>query len=165
MKTEAPLVDFYSGWDNYQRQLANAIAPLTAEQLDIQAGPALWSVRKLASHVVARRSWLFHGWMSEGGPDFDDIINFDEAGEWEARPAAEIVAGLDKTWSLIDGCLRMWTGADLGAQFQRPTPNPAGERPWRDRRWVIWHALEHDLHHGGEISFSLGMHGLPGVDV
>ena len=29
------------------------------------------------------------------------------------------------------------------------------------RQWVIWHLIEHDLHHGGEISLTLGMHGLP----
>jgi uncharacterized damage-inducible protein DinB len=25
---------------------------------------------------------------------------------------------------------------------------------------VVWHVLEHDLHHGGEISLTLGMHGI-----
>lgn len=165
MKAEAPLADYYSGWKNYQRLLVKAIAPLTAEQLDIQAGPGLWSVRKLASHVVARRSWLFHDWTGEGGPEFDGVANFDEAGEWETRPAAEIVAGLEKTWSLVYSCLNRWTGADLIAAFQRPVPNPVGDRPWHDRRWIVWHALEHDLHHGGEISFSLGMHGIPGIDI
>jgi hypothetical protein len=33
------------------------------------------------------------------------------------------------------------------------------------RHWVIWHLLEHDLHHGGEISLTLGMHGVPAVDL
>jgi uncharacterized damage-inducible protein DinB len=30
---------------------------------------------------------------------------------------------------------------------------------------VLWHVLEHDLHHGGELSLALGMHGLPALDV
>ena len=29
----------------------------------------------------------------------------------------------------------------------------------------IWHIIEHDLHHGGELSFSLGMHGLTAPDL
>ncbi len=33
------------------------------------------------------------------------------------------------------------------------------------RGWVVWHTLEHDLHHGGEISQILGSHGLPGLGV
>jgi uncharacterized damage-inducible protein DinB len=26
--------------------------------------------------------------------------------------------------------------------------------------WVVWHVLEHDLHHGGEITRMLDLHGL-----
>jgi uncharacterized damage-inducible protein DinB len=33
------------------------------------------------------------------------------------------------------------------------------------RGWVLWHILEHDLHHGGEISLTLGAHGLPGIEI
>jgi uncharacterized damage-inducible protein DinB len=44
-------------------------------------------------------------------------------------------------------------------------PNEAGERPRRTRQWIIWHLVEHDVHHGGEISFSLGMHGVTGLDL
>src|SRR5438105_1590813 len=29
------------------------------------------------------------------------------------------------------------------------------------RAGVVWHVMEHDLHHGGELSLTLGMHGLP----
>jgi uncharacterized damage-inducible protein DinB len=33
------------------------------------------------------------------------------------------------------------------------------------RGWVIWHVIEHDLHHGGELSLTLGMHGLAAPDL
>jgi uncharacterized damage-inducible protein DinB len=33
------------------------------------------------------------------------------------------------------------------------------------RGWVIWHVIEHDIHHGGEIAYSLGMHGLTAPDI
>ena len=84
------------------------------------------------------------------------------------RPPAEHSRSttiLEATWSLVDSCLQRWTEADLDARFQRPVPNTAGERPWRDRRFIIWHVAEHDLHHGGEISFSLGMHGVHAIDL
>ena len=32
------------------------------------------------------------------------------------------------------------------------------------RGWVIWHVMEHDIHHGGEIAYSLGMHGLAALE-
>jgi len=30
---------------------------------------------------------------------------------------------------------------------------------------VIWHLIEHDLHHGGEIALTLGLHGLAAPDL
>jgi uncharacterized damage-inducible protein DinB len=162
---EPSVAAYYSGWENYQRLLAGAIAPLDDQQLDLRAAPHLWSVRMLANHVAATRAWWFHSWMGEGGPEFDAMADFDEGEESERRPAPEIVKGLEATWSLVDSRLRLWTEADLDARFQRPRPNAAGERPWRDRRYIVWHVAEHDLHHGGEISFSLGMHGVPAIDL
>ena len=38
-------------------------------------------------------------------------------------------------------------------------------RPARSRQWIIWHVLEHDIHHGSEISTILGVHGLPAVEL
>jgi uncharacterized damage-inducible protein DinB len=35
----------------------------------------------------------------------------------------------------------------------------------RTRGWIIWHVVEHDLHHGGELSLTLGMHGVPALDL
>ena len=33
------------------------------------------------------------------------------------------------------------------------------------RQWVIWHLMEHDLHHGGEISITLTAHGVQGLEL
>jgi uncharacterized damage-inducible protein DinB len=30
---------------------------------------------------------------------------------------------------------------------------------------VVWHLIEHDLHHGGELSLTLGMHGVAAPDI
>ena len=31
------------------------------------------------------------------------------------------------------------------------------------RQWIIWHVLEHEIHHGGELSLALGGYGLEGI--
>jgi uncharacterized damage-inducible protein DinB len=162
---EASVARYYSGWENYQRLLAGAVAPLDDQQLGLRAAPHLWSIRMIANHVVAARCWWFHHWMGEGASELGAMADFDEGEESERRPASEIVQGLDATWALVDSCLRRWSEADLDARFQRPVPNDAGERPWRDRRYIIWHVAEHDIHHGGELSFSLGVHGIPAIDL
>ena len=65
----------------------------------------------------------------------------------------------DAEWDQYDG----WD--DLEAKFTRPTPNAAGERPVRARGWIVCHVAEHDVYHGAEISLTLGMHGLRGLDL
>ena len=33
------------------------------------------------------------------------------------------------------------------------------------RQWLIWSIIKHDLHHGGEVSFTLGTHHLEAPDL
>ncbi|KPV49685.1 hypothetical protein SE17_31230, partial [Kouleothrix aurantiaca] len=40
-----------------------------------------------------------------------------------------------------------------------------GIKPARSCQWIIWDTLEHDIHHGSEISTTLGVHGLPPVEM
>jgi uncharacterized damage-inducible protein DinB len=79
-----------------------------------------------------------------------------------SRSAAELVAGLETTWQTIQDALTRWTFADLEQVF----PHPSREDwPARSRQYIIWHVLEHDIHHGGELSSILGAHGLAAVDL
>ena len=62
---------------------------------------------------------------------------------------------------MIQDALARWTPADLEHVF----PAYSEESPARSRQYIIWHVLEHDIHHGGELSSILGAHGLPAVDL
>ncbi|HXZ03285.1 MAG TPA: hypothetical protein VEH81_00550 [Ktedonobacteraceae bacterium] len=33
------------------------------------------------------------------------------------------------------------------------------------RGLIVWYVIEHDLHHAGEIAYSLGMHGMKAPDI
>jgi uncharacterized damage-inducible protein DinB len=154
---------FYKGWDVYQQGLVAAIAPLTAEQLTLRSSQRHWSVGMIATHIVATRAGWFHTRMGEGSADMASIELWDYWDEMEVpvRSTAELVDGLERTWQMIQDALARWTVADLEHVF------PAyyeGSLP-RSRQYIIWHVLEHDIHHGGEISSILGAHGLAGVDL
>jgi uncharacterized damage-inducible protein DinB len=67
---------------------------------------------------------------------------------------------------LIQDTLARWTPADLGRVFPCPPDASEMERrniPERTLQWIIWHVLEHEIHHGGELSLALGAQGLEGV--
>jgi uncharacterized damage-inducible protein DinB len=50
----------------------------------------------------------------------------------------------------------MW---DLDAAFQSPSGAEL------NLRWVIWHVLEHEIHHRGETYLMLGLMGLEAPDM
>ena len=161
------LASCYKGWDSYQQHLIRAIALLTSEQLHLRAAPQLRSLCEQVAHMIAVRArWLYLD-LHEGGAELDALMNWDgwsaQRG-WEAPPvrsAAELVSGLETTWQVIQIALHRWTIADLDEVFPPPVP---GEDTFT-RQFALWHLIEHDLHHGGELSFALGMHGLTGIPI
>lgn len=156
------LTPFYRGWEDYQGLLIDALKGLTPEQLALQATPGQRPIWLLAAHIIGTRIGWFRTWMGEGDPSLDPIDLWDADGA-APRTAAELVQGFEVTWAMIADCLDRWTPADLDAPFTRERP----DRPAisRSRQWIIWHVIEHDLHHGGEISLTLGNHGLPALDL
>jgi uncharacterized damage-inducible protein DinB len=68
------------------------------------------------------------------------------------------------TWLMIQDALAGWRASDLAQSFQSPRSDKE-IRNQRSRQWIIWHVLEHDIHHGGELSSILGAHGLAAVDL
>ena len=160
-ETGETLAFFTQGWQNYQQQLSIALARLSPEQLALRAAPDLRSIDELARHVIAVRAGWFHYCLEEGDEDFGAFQVWDEPGSLP-RSADELVSGLEKTWQVMQEVLGRYTLADLQSPVQ---DEDDGKIYTYTRGWVIWHVLEHDLHHGGEIAYSLGMHGLTAPDM
>ncbi|HEY0754933.1 MAG TPA: DinB family protein [Ktedonobacteraceae bacterium] len=161
-ESQSSLSRFYKGWDVYQQRLITAIAPLTAEQLALRPAPQNWSVGMLVAHIISARAWWFHMRMGKGSAEFAPLALWDEDEEAPSRPAAELVAGLEKSWQLIQETLARLTPADLEQIFPHSS-NQASLA--RSCQWMIWHVLEHDIHHSGELSSILGAHGLAAVNL
>lgn len=159
--TQSTLEVIYANWRVYHDKLRAAIAPLTDEQLGLRPAAHMWPVSQLAQHIIGVRA----GWFSGTLQDEDAAMGgYMEWGQRESpfRSAAELVAALDETWAFIAARLQRWTPAECAETF----PDEWDGQVWHvSRSWVIWHVLEHDLHHGGEIALILGMHGLPSVDI
>ena len=160
-ETNETLAFFVEGWQNYQNQLSIALARLTPEQLALRAAPNLRSIDELARHVIAVRAGWFHFQLQEGDEEFGAFHVWDEPGR-PPRSASEMVSGLEKTWQVIQEVLQRYTLTDLQSTVEDESD---GKIYTLTRGWVIWHVLEHDLHHGGEIAYSLGMHGLTAPDI
>ena len=189
------LLPFYTGWHAYNQRLVVAIAPLTQAQLALRTTPHHWSIGMYVTHIVANRAWWFHTRMGEGSDDLTSLelwaLGVCEADVDPGHTAAELVAGLEKTWQMIEEALARLTPADLEqvfppltqaervrhAKLVEPVLQPyaqmwldatarSGEvRPAVSCQQIIWGVLEHDIHHGSELSTTLGVHGLPVVEM
>lgn len=159
--TGSTLDVIYANWRTYQEKLRDCIAPLTDEQLLLQPAPHMWPLGQIVQHIVAVRE----GWFCATLQDEDGTLNaYMDWGKRDspARHAAELVRGLDETWAFIESRLQRWTPDECTKTFPDEWDGQVREV---SRSWVIYHVMEHDLHHGGEVSLILGMSGLSTPDL
>ncbi|MBX2999867.1 MAG: DinB family protein [Caldilineaceae bacterium] len=163
MQTQDPstLQVIYENWHGYQEKLRDAIAPLTEDQLILQPAPHMWPLRQLVQHIISVRAGWFSGTLQDEDAAMTEYMEWGQR-DSPTRTAAEMALGLDKTWAFIESRLQRWTPEDCAQTF-RDEWN--GQVFYLSRSWVIYHVLEHDLHHGGEISLILGMNGLRALDL
>jgi uncharacterized damage-inducible protein DinB len=147
----------HQGWSSYQQLMISSLRPLTEAQLALRASAHLRSVGELAQHIVEARAHWFYDLMGEGGDLFENFTRWDDEGS-AARSAEELISGLTQTWDIMDLAMARWSTVEWNQTWAGRGTAPK----LITRQWVIWHLLEHDLHHGGEISLTLGMHGIQG---
>lgn len=159
----SPLVTFYQqGWENHQQALVATIASLSSEQLALPIAPHYLSIGELLSHMIDARVFWFSSWMGEENADMAHWHEERSRDEQVVHEAAELVAIFEKTWHVMSSAMSRWTSADLEQLISPPASHQAGleEEPALTRQWIVWHVLEHEIHHGGEFSLALGTHGL-----
>jgi uncharacterized damage-inducible protein DinB len=158
---------FYRGWDLYNQAIVDVVTAMSAAQLALRPDPDRWPIWATVAHTAGARVYWLCGVFGEPGAEttpFPEVVS----GEgWEDDPetprnADELVEALTTSWAIIDGCLDRWTPETLDRAFQRPT---ARGRQRHTRQSVLMRLLAHDAYHCGELSQTLGIHGLPQIDL
>ncbi|HLE96562.1 MAG TPA: DinB family protein [Candidatus Thermoplasmatota archaeon] len=160
----AGVSDLYAGWHLANEGLVAAIAPLTAEQLALpvgREGPLWGSVAHLAG---TRVYWLCHVF---GEPGLERTPFPDGVADkgWEddltrPRRADELVEALNSSWRIAEHALETWTPDTLQREARRMRD---GRAQVHTRQSVLMRMITHDAFHIGEISLTLGAHGLGGT--
>ncbi|HXT35645.1 MAG TPA: DinB family protein [Chloroflexota bacterium] len=159
--TQSTLDTFYRGWHHYQTLLTTALAPLSPDQLAWRPTPRLRSLGDAVRHMIGARARWFHGLIGEGDAEFAALGIWDRPG-MPARDASELVAALQLSWRVMEEAIGRWTPAEWAQSYEN---DPGDEPATFTRQWVVWHLIEHDLHHGGEVSLMLGVQGLSAPDL
>jgi uncharacterized damage-inducible protein DinB len=157
----------YHMWPQYNRRLRDVIAAMTDEQLAIRPTPDLMPIWAVVGHTAAVRVFWLCEVAGEPGaqttPFWEDGSTIDWADDLDhPRSADELVAGLDSTFAIVDGCLDRWTTDMLTDDVQLAF---GGTVQIHTRSSVLQRLLTHDAWHAAELSRTLGIHGLPQIDL
>ena len=139
---------------------------MTAETLAIRPAPERDPIWATVGHTVAARTY----WLCAvaGEPGADDTPWPDPEGDgWEDDPshprtADELVWAIESTWNVVDGVLDRWTPMMLAEEIVR---DYLGTRQVHSRASIIQRLLTHEAYHCGELSQTLGIVGLPQIDL
>jgi len=161
-----PLTAVYHGWDQFQRDLLKAVAPLSPEQLALRIAATHWPIGILVQHIINDRLWWFHLWLGVASPETAAFMHWEDEDDHTIRPPDELKAGLEATWAMIADALARYTVDDLGEVIAPPASLTERERQIfgpSTRQEIIFHVLRHDMHHGGELAVGMGSHSLPSI--
>jgi DinB superfamily len=157
---------FYEPWRIYNERIIEVIGDMSGEQLAIRLSPDGWPIWATVGHTAGARVYWLCSVFGEPGADTTPFTD-PTGGGWEddidhPRPAAELTGALESTWAVVDGCLQRWSPADLFEDFE----GQAGkDTQVHTRQGVLVRLLSHDSYHCGELSQTLGINGLPQIDL
>lgn len=146
--------ELFGHWDEVRDGLFRALDRLTDAQLDFVPREGLWSLGTVARHIAnAEEGWFRY-------------VVTGELTEWPAEYTAEDYSTVASIKSLLaDVHART---EDYLATVGTADLDRAIETPWGKQfslRWIVWHVLEHEIHHRGEIFLMLGLLDLEGPDI
>jgi uncharacterized damage-inducible protein DinB len=157
---------FYDRWPQYNRRLTEIVGAMTDEQLAIRPSPERDPIWATVGHTAGARTYWLCGVLGEPGAETTPWPEASGEG-WEddldhPRTASELVWALDSTWAIVDGCLDRWTPELLNETVERRS----GDRVQiHSRSSILQRLLTHEAYHCGELSQTLGIRGLPQIDL
>lgn len=157
---------FYDMWPQYNERITTVIAGMSDEQLAVKLGPEGWPVWATVAHTAGGRVYWLCGVIGEPGADKTPFADPEGPG-WEddldnPRGAEELVAALDSSWEIVDGCLDRWDEAMMSDVFLREF---SGQQQRHSRSSILQRIFSHDSYHAGELSQTLGIHGLTQIEL
>ncbi|MBI2939501.1 MAG: DinB family protein [Chloroflexi bacterium] len=143
-------VDLFGHWGEVRSGLLRALDKLDDDQLRFVPREGLWSLGKVAGHIAdAEEGWFrfvvtrdLDGWPTSPPDDYPTVESV----------KALLTAVHDRTLSYL-------ATVDV-AELDRLIATPRGRQI--PLRWIVWHVLEHEIHHRGEIFLMLGLMGIEG---
>jgi uncharacterized damage-inducible protein DinB len=142
----------FEHWESVRGGLYTALDMLTSEQLAFTPRQGLWSLGKVARHVAEAEEGWFRYTVARELPKWPEFSDADYATvESVKNLLAEVHSRTKAYLATVDAeDLDRTIAAPWGSEFPL--------------RWIVWHVLEHEIHHRGEIYLMLGLMGMQAPD-
>ena len=157
---------FYDQWAQYNARMIEVVAVLSGDQLAVRPADDRWPIWATVGHTAGGRTYWLCSVVGEPGIESTPFTDPSGMG-WEddldtPRGSDELVMALETTWAVIDGCLDRWTPDMLAEGITR---DYGGVSRVHTRGSILQRLFSHDAYHCGELSQTLGIFGLPQIDL
>jgi uncharacterized damage-inducible protein DinB len=145
--------ELFSHWKMVRQGLYQALDMLSDDQLAFVPADWLWSLGTVACHIANAED----GWFR--------YIAAGELDEWppmEVERCTTVAAIKARLGEVHEYTLAYLEGLDVADLEQKVKTFWGAELTVR---WIIWHVLEHEISHRGEIYLMLGLMGMEAPDV
>ena len=148
------LDQLFGHWRQVHADLLALVGQFSEEELAYAPFPGSWSVAQILLHIAGAEEGWFRFVVTREHAQWPDDYRVEDYPTREA-----IQALLAQVHARTEAYLATLDLADLDRVVD-------GDSVGRFRLgWIIWHVLEHSIHHRGELSLILGLLGREGLDV
>ncbi len=143
----------FSPWQAIRKDLIAMIDLFTIEEMDYRPFSSSWSVREIFLHIAETEDF----WIREVVQKQPPVTSEDLTTNLPIKTLIKtrLMDSFELTQQLLEGL----TVEDLEQLIQ--LPDGAHFRLYD----ILWHVIEHEIHHRGELSLVLGLLGKEGLDV
>ena len=144
---------FFSHWDEIHEGTLSVLDKFNEAELSYTAYEGGWSVGQIALHIANAEEGWFRTIATK------ELAQWPEGHTTDNYPTKESIKDLLKeTHAKTMAYLNTLTSDDLDQIVQSEWGNFS-------LQFIVWHVIEHEIHHRGELSLFLGILGLEGLDV
>jgi len=148
------VAEFFEHWEQVRADLHATLRKFKPEELTFRPFPGSWPVGTIMLHIAETEDYWLHELVT--GELEDGSANYPLA----RYPTLEDIEGvLRRARQRTVALLARLTEEDL----QRVYTTASGKN--FSLYWILWHVLEHETHHRGELSLTHGLLGREGLDV
>jgi uncharacterized damage-inducible protein DinB len=143
----------FSHWEQVRYDLLATIDQFSQAELIYAPFQGSWPVGQIMLHIAECEDFWLHSLVTS---QFKPPVDY----KFENYPTMEAISEVlrathQRTLDFLDSLIE----ADLSRTYR----SSRGET--FTLSWIIWHVLEHEIHHRGELSLALGLLGRSGLDV